>query len=111
MNKFTITLLLSSSIILSGCASNSPESDPSYVSPTFYQGYNCKQIKAEKLRLNSKIEQALKVNPSNQVLDTVLSAYAISQGYGVSNQENKELKRFQNQFDVLEQTAIQKECN
>lgn len=108
MNKVTTFASIITLLILTGCAA---ESDPNYVSPTFYDSYNCKQLKAEKIRLNSKIEQAGKSNQGNQILNTALSAYAISQGSGYFGDDYSELQRLQNQYDVLEQTVIQKECN
>lgn len=99
------------SISLSGCAT-APESDPAYVSPAQYQSYNCNQISAEMQRVSGKIEQASKVNATGQVLETALSAFAISQGYGIydDGSSDVEYRRLSNQYDVLEQTAIQKEC-
>ena len=94
---------------LAGCTT-APESDPAYVSPLQYQDYNCKQIKAEMRRISGKIEQAAQANQTGQVLDAALTVFAISQGYGVYSEDNPEYRRLQNQYDVLEQTAIQKEC-
>jgi hypothetical protein len=103
--------ILSGCIIigLAGC-STSPESDPAYVSPTHYSNYNCKQISAEMQRVSGKLEQTEQANATGQVLGTALAAYAISQGYGFSSGDNSPQRRLLNQYDVLEQTAIQKEC-
>ena len=100
-------------ITLSGCSS-SPESDPAYVSPTQYLGYNCNQIGAEMKRVSAKIEQANETQgdkTAEMVLNTALSAYAISRGYGVGSSDDSAYRRLINQYDVLEQTAIQKECS
>lgn len=109
-SNFILSSLLTVSVGLAGCAT-APESDPAYVSPLQYQDYNCKQIKAEMRRVSGKIEQAAKTDQTGQVLDAALTVFAISQGYGVYNEDNPEYRRLQNQYDVLEQTAIQKECN
>ncbi|MCP4392794.1 MAG: hypothetical protein GY804_00740 [Alphaproteobacteria bacterium] len=98
-------------MVLSGCAS-SPENDPAYVSPMHYQSYNCNQISAEMLRVSSKVEQAMQEENTNQFLDTALAAFSISQGNGYGGgDKNTNLKRLNNLYDVLEQTAIRKECN
>ena len=99
---------------LAGCAS-SPESDPAYISPTHYSNYNCNQISAEMQRVSGKIEQleqTEKTEAAEVVLGTALQAFAISQGYGISSNDDKNVqyRRLANQYDVLEQTAIQKEC-
>ncbi len=95
---------------LTGCAT-SPESDPAYISPTHYSNYNCNQISAEMQRVSGKIEQAKQANTTGKVLDTALAAFAISQGYGYEDSNGSQYQRLVNQYDVLEQTAIQKECH
>ena len=97
---------------ITGCAT-SPENDPAYISPTHYSNYNCKQISAEMQRVSGKMEQAKQANTTDQVLGTALAAYAVSQGYGFTTDDSAdvEYRRLVNQYDVLEQTAIKKECN
>lgn len=96
-------------VMLTACTS-SPESDPTYVSPTQYQNYNCGQISAEMNRISAKIEQASQADNENQVLGAAVTAFAIYRGYSFNNNENIALKRLHNQYDILEQTSIQKEC-
>ncbi len=114
--KMNFTLTIITVLGLSACASKSPESDPTYISPNHYQNYNCKQLSAEKKRVNSKLEQMAKLNEGSdttgQVLSTALAAFAVSRGYSFQSgqDENTAYKRLYNQYEVLEQTAIQKEC-
>lgn len=105
--RFFLTLGLT--LIVSGCAS-SPKSDPAYVSPNHYANYNCNQISAEMQRLSGRLEQAERANATGQVLDTALAAYAISRGHRRSRSDDTQYRRLVNQYDVLEQTSIQKEC-
>lgn len=113
MKLLNITIISGIMIIgLVGC-STSPESNPDYISPTHYSNYNCKQIEAEKQRVSTKMEQMTtgKNKTADKVLDTALAAFAISQGYGFSNGDNDvAYRRLYNQYEVLEQTAIEKEC-
>lgn len=95
--------------LVSSCAS-SPESDPAYVSPSHYSNYNCNQISAEMQRVSAKLDQAEQANSTGQLFETALAAYAISQGYGYGNRDDAQYRRLVNQYDVLEQTSIQKEC-
>lgn len=97
---------------LTGCYGyqSSPESNPSYVSPAQYSDYNCKQLKAEMRRVSSNIEQQKISDTTGKILDTAITAFAISQGYGFTDDENVEYKRSQNQYRVLEQEIIRKEC-
>lgn len=98
-------------IPLTACTTT-PESDPAYISPSHYDNYNCSQISAEMQRITGKLDQAEQAKTTGQILNTALSAYAISQGFGVSggNSDNDAHRRLVNQYDVLEQTAIRKEC-
>lgn len=111
-NKILIIAIMG----LTACASNSPEKDPTYISPNYYNDYNCKQLSAEKKRVSTKLEQMAEIeegdDTTGQVLNTALMAFAISRGYGINsgNDENTAYKRLYNQYEVLEQTAIQKEC-
>lgn len=104
---FALSIL---TISLAGCAS-SDESDPNYVSPAQYQGYNCKQIQAEMNLVSKKIEQGQGTANANQLLDSVVSAYAISQNSFYYNDGASGITRLRNQYDVLEHLSIQKECN
>jgi hypothetical protein len=111
MQQLNIIILSGVLIIgLAGC-STSPESDPAYVSPAHYSNYNCNQISAEMQRVSAKLEQMAEGQATGQVLNTALAAYAISQGYGFSGGNDTAYRRLYNQYDVLEQTSIQKECN
>ena len=103
--KLSITALL----ILSACA-HKPESNPAYISPSHYSDYNCTQISAERNRISTKLDQAGQVNATGQALDTALAAFAISQGYSFKRGGSEALERLKNQYEVLEQEAIQKEC-
>ena len=114
MKRLNITILSGILIFGLGGCSTSPEPDLAYISPNHYSEYNCKQISAEKQRLSTKMEQMTtrKNDIANKVLDTALAAFAISQGYGVSSgDDDATYRRLYNQYEVLERTAIQKECN
>lgn len=111
MRRLNITILSGALIIgIAGC-STAPESDPAYVSPAQYSSYNCNQISAEMQRVSSKLEQMAEGQATGQVLNTALAAFAISQGYGISSGDNTAYRRLYNQYEVLEQEAIRKECN
>ena len=62
-------------------------------------------------RVSGKIEQAAQNNQAGQVLDAAVAVFAMSQGYGVSRGDDVDYRRLQNQYEVLEQTAIRKECD
>lgn len=106
-----ILFLFPCAILLQSCSSG-PTKDPTYISPIHYQSYDCKQISMEMDRVSKKIDVKTQTEAAPQVLNTALAAFAISQGYGVyGEEENVELRRLKNQYDVLDETAIRKKCH
>lgn len=115
--KYLHYLLLSSTFVITACAGS--QSNSAYVSSDHYSDYNCIQLKAEKKRISSKLEQMTEVdteekesNVTSEVLGAAIMGYAISQGYGFQSNEKSDVpfRRLQNQYDVLEQTLIEKQC-
>lgn len=108
------SLILAACLALSACAetSKNPESDPAYVSEVQYGGYTCRQIHAEMNRVSRHLEAATQANGANQILGAAVAAFAISRGYGISGDDSGdvELRRFRNQYDVLERLSIKKDC-
>lgn len=100
-------------IILSACVTK-PENDPAYVSPTEYQSFSCKQISAEMRRVSTKIEQMTRTDETNQALGAAVVLFAVAKGYSIygnqDDRKNVDLKRLRNQYDVLDQTSIRKNC-
>lgn len=116
MKKIFNIILVSGLIVgMQGCAGGAG-SDPSYVSADYYQDYNCKQLSAEKKRVGMKLEQMATVqeaepDTTGQVLGAAITAFAIARGYSVrSNSDDDGYRRLYNQYEVIEQTMIQKEC-
>lgn len=109
MKKSAIILIPA---MLSACAtSQSPESDPAYVSPTQYDTYSCAQMRAEMVRINGIIEHETQSAKGNQLLGTALAAYAISQGYGwQSETESVDLRRAKAKYRILDEMMIKKNC-
>lgn len=57
MKKMSITLLLVSLGILTGCATGQVK--PSYVSPTQFQSWNCAQLHTEYARITQYVQQGV----------------------------------------------------
>lgn len=101
-------------LAISGCTktNNAPEADPAYISPTHYSDFNCNQISAEMQRVSAKLDQAEQSDMASEVLGTAFAVFAMTKGYSVDNgSDNVTTRRLRNQYDVLEQTAIRKECS
>lgn len=109
-------------LMLSACITSTtiqqpyrPESDPAYVSPQQYEGYNCKQLHSEMNRVSAEIDQSVKQDNTQHALDTALSAYALAKGQGYTpppeqRNDSVDLRRLKNEYGVIEQTAIEKQC-
>lgn len=105
-------LIVVFSLGLAACASNDPTKDPAYISPTQYQSYNCKQLNAEMKRVSIRREQIMVDGKDGEFFDTAVKVFAISQGYSVGETGRElETRRLRNQYDLLEQMLIEKECH
>ncbi len=119
MKKLNITILSGILIVgLSACAEKN-KFDPTYISPMHYLSFNCNQISLEMQRVSTKLEQMVEKDQSDtqdtagKVFDTALAAFAIAKNGSYTKQNNKDrtaYERLSNQYDILEQTAINKEC-
>lgn len=63
-------------------------------------------------RISAKLEQSNQADAAGNILGAAVMAYGISQGYAMyGGEEDATAQRLSNQYDVLEQTAIKKNCN
>ena len=121
MNKLIFTIPV---LVLAACSGKSDvikEQSALYqASINQYQGYNCNQITAELKRLSGLIDpqtallQENAQDKSSQVLDTAVTVFAISRGYGFAQEDRSEeqavLNRLKSQYNSLDQLFIQKNC-
>jgi hypothetical protein len=106
-------VLLSFSLLLVTACAAAPRQDPAYVPPDLYDNYNCRQLHAQRVFLDKKIDDLTGEDDAKQVINAAVSFYAASQGYnvGVNPRANDvELRLYRNKRDVLEEAAIRKEC-
>ncbi|HAX91926.1 MAG TPA: hypothetical protein DCY07_06945 [Rhodospirillaceae bacterium] len=91
---------------LSACALG-----PDYVSSNYYQDYTCNQITLEKQRVAAKLEEATQAESTERLFDTAASLFGMTPESRYSrDRDSDEAERLRNQYDVLERTAIQKDC-
>jgi hypothetical protein len=82
-----------------------------YVSPAEYQSYNCSQLVNEMQRISLKREQLIQAENNSQVLEAALTAFAISRGYGVNQNENVDkLEALNNTYEVLDRMIVKNGC-
>lgn len=114
MTRLAIAAMTGILVLGAAACTTSPESDPAYISPTHYSSYDCRQLDAENKRVSTKLEH-MADNRGNdttgKLVDAAVAAFAISQGYGFDDgDDDVAYRRLRNQYDVLEQTTIEKGC-
>jgi len=101
---------------LSSCAQKADNIQASYVSPLIYQDYSCKQVRGELARVSRK------VNEVSGIQDKTASNDSVAMGVGLvlfwpavffiaGSDQKVQLAQLKGEYDALEQTAIDKNCD
>jgi len=118
------TLAAALMFLLPACTINStnvsepyrPENDPAYVSPLQYADYTCNQLHTAMDLVSAKLSQSMRQDNTQKALDTAMAAFAVAQGQAYNPPsreappETLEQRRLKNEYSVIEQTAIKKDC-
>ncbi len=114
--KKEIVILVSLSVILSGCSTASKDIASNYVSPMQYQDYNCNQLTAETQRIHTRVNQLggqLDEAASNDQLLTgvgLIIFWPALFALGGTKQQEAEYARLKGEYDAVQQTAVVKNC-
>ena len=102
---------------LVGCATGSKDITSSYASPMQYQAYDCQQINAETLRLQSKVfqiggrlDQAASNDKAIMAAGALLFWPALF-ALGGTKQQEAEYATLKGQHDAIQQASIEKKCD
>ncbi len=110
-------LIVSTVVILSGCASGSKDIKATYVSPMTYDSYSCDQIVEENQRLQLRISEIA------GVVDKRASGDKTKMGVGLilfwptlfflkgDGAEAQEYARLKGEHEALEQSYVKKSCS
>jgi hypothetical protein len=116
MSSRLAALAASISLIAAGCASRSEDVAASYVSPTSYASYSCRELREEAQRVSSAAATAAGIQDSQRTKDAVATTAAIVIFWpaaffvGGDNAKTAELARLKGQMQAIEQASIQKRC-
>jgi len=114
--KTIVAAALSTSLLVSACASNPDSISAAYVSPMQYQPYDCEQLRVELLRVQDRVN-TLTGQQRRQANND-----AIAMGVGLvifwpalfflagGNDKREELSRLKGEYDALNVVAVQKRC-
>ncbi|WP_281856846.1 hypothetical protein [Litoreibacter halocynthiae] len=114
--KLPFHILISTMLIVSGCAQKSADISASYVSPLQYQSYSCSQISAEAQRLSGRASEVTGVQNKKATNDAVATGVALVLFWpavfliGGDKENGAELARLKGEMEALEKASIQKNC-
>lgn len=103
--------------LLSGCATASKDIAGTYVSPVMYQAYDCQQIAAETVRIQSRVtqlggrlDQAASNDKAIAGVGAIIFWPALFALGGTKAQE-AEYATLKGQSDAVSQASIEKKCS
>lgn len=109
--------LLSATVLLGGCATASKDIATAHVSPLQYQSYDCSQLTAESLRVNTRVsqlggrlDQAAQNDKALVGVGAILFWPALFALGGTKEQE-AEYARLKGEHEAISQVAITKKCD
>jgi len=111
-----IISLITAGVFLGSCAAQPDKITASYVSPLQYQGFNCNQLQMELLRVNQKeieitgFQQKL-ADKDATAMGVGLVIFWPALFFLIGDNKKEELARLKGEYEVIEQAAIQKECD
>jgi hypothetical protein len=101
---------------LSGCAKKASDISPTYVSPLTYSHYSCDQIRQELIRVNNRVmevtgQQDSAANKDAVALTVGMVLFWPALFFMVGGDKKEELGRLKGEYEALERSAIEKDCN
>ena len=111
----TISVLVASGI-LTACATAGKDISAAYVSPMQYTNYDCEQLRAESMRISSRVNQLTGRLDEAASNDKAIAGVGIILFWpalfalGGTKQQEAELSRLKGEYDAIEATATTKKC-
>ncbi|MDO9638596.1 MAG: hypothetical protein Q7J44_08640 [Pseudotabrizicola sp.] len=116
MNKQVLTTLLAATLVLTACANQPDKVVATYVSPTTYSSFNCRQIISERNRIVQKVNELSGVQKKKADNDAAAmgigmilfwpALFALGGGSDVEPQ----LASMKGNYDALTAVGTQKNC-
>jgi hypothetical protein len=114
VKKTIVTMLV---LTLTGYATASKDISSTYISPVMYQGYDCQQIAAETVRLQTRVNQlGGRLDEANRNDKAIATAGAILFwpalfALGGTKAQEAEYANLKGQADALQVATIDKKCS
>lgn len=112
----TTAALTALSIALAGCATASKDIATTSVSPLQYHNYDCSQLSAEAMRLNTRVQQMggrldqAATNDKALMAVTLLLFWPAAFALGGNKQQEAEYGQLKGEAEAVQQAAIAKKC-
>jgi len=114
-NKIVELAVVSTIVLISGCAQTAESIKPAHVSPLTYEKYGCPQLKIEAIRVHNtlaviSIQQNKKAENDAISLGTyILTGGLYIQSMGVDQEEN--IAKLKGQYVAIKDIATKKNCS
>ena len=114
--KLAVSLAVSATVVVSGCASSSDKIAAAYVSPLQYESYSCAQLAEEAQRVSARAATLAGVQDHKSTNDAIATGVAIVLFWpaafmiGGNDQTTAELGRLKGEFETIEMVSVRKNC-
>ena len=114
MKSFVASFLIL--CLMAGCSTASKDIVPTYVSPLQYSDYDCDQLRAEIIRINTRVNTITGKLDKNRENDnmttgvTMLLFWPAIFFLGGTKEQEAEFARLKGESQAVEQVSIQKKC-
>lgn len=115
-SKRVVISVFSVGLMLSGCAKKSEDIAGSYISPTQYQSFSCRQISEEAARVSNRAVLAMGVQDKKAQNDAVATGVGLVLFWPAlffikgNAESSAEIASLKGQMDALEIMSIKKNC-
>ncbi len=103
-------------VMLVGCSTASKDIVPTYVSPLQYSDYDCDQLRAELIRINTRANVITGKLDKNRENDNMTTGVAMVLFWpslfflGGTKEQEAEFARLKGESQAVEQVSIQRKC-
>lgn len=114
--KKKLVMVISSALVVAGCATSSANISSSYVSPVQYQSYDCAQLASEGQRLQVRIDQLKNRLDQAAANDKAIAGVGLILFWpalfalGGTKDQEAEYARLKGEYAAVEQAAIARKC-
>ncbi|WP_435641787.1 hypothetical protein [Micavibrio aeruginosavorus] len=114
--RLFVLLTSISAFMITACAPHSEDIKAAYVSPMHYEDFSCKQIRSEMMRVSRKVQEISGVQDDQATGDSVALGVGLvlfwpALFFMIGDDQKEEISRLKGEYDALEQSAIQKNCD